>query len=198
MLHQNANPGWRATQGGETLESFVVDGWQQGWRTNGSDDPVRADFEPDGTYRLGLMVGGFFLLALFGLAVVPAPRWPGQALPALAEREVPAPVLWTLGAAALGLLAGWPGLACGVGGALLGLLVRRLGDPTAWLVGLLPFVASGAYFVRPWGNSAGWAGDWAWPHYLVLVSLAAVVVVAAGRWERPRLRSRMLGISMRR
>lgn len=198
VLHQNTNPGWEATQGGRTLDPVIVDGWQQGWRTDGSTKPVRAEFGPDGTYRLGLLVGGLFLLGLFGLALVPARRWPGASLSPLAERELGPLVLWPVGAVALGLLAGWPGVACGVIGALLGLLVRRVGDAGAWLVGLLPFVAAGAYFVRPWGSADGWAGTWSWPHYLVVVSLAAVVVVASGRFERPRFLSRMLGNSMNR
>jgi arabinofuranan 3-O-arabinosyltransferase len=90
-----------------------------------------------------------------------------------------------LGAAAAGLIAGWPGLACFAGALALG-GIRRVRELEAfpWLASGLLLVAAGAYFVRPWGSVDGWAGSWAWPHYLVVTALSLAVVVAADL--RPR------------
>ena len=43
---ENTNPGWVATQDGQNLDPVVVDGWQQGWRTDGGDDPVEHHVRP--------------------------------------------------------------------------------------------------------------------------------------------------------
>src|SRR5690606_11350201 len=64
VLHQNHNPGWEAHQDGEQLEPVVIDGWQQGWHTTGSAEPVQASFAPDQTYRIGLLAGTFGFLGL--------------------------------------------------------------------------------------------------------------------------------------
>ena len=195
---ENTNAGWEATQAGRSLTPVVVDGWQQGWLTDGSDDPVEASFAPDGRYRLGLAVGGVLFVVLLALLLVPRRRWPGADLPPLRPAV---PTAWAL----LGL--GFLGLG------LLGRLVRsralrgrrgnrRRARPGAgtrrsrWVAGALPVIAATAYFVRPWGSTNGWAGTLAWPHYLVLVAVSAVV--AAGVERLPRLRSRMQGSSTTR
>jgi arabinofuranan 3-O-arabinosyltransferase len=94
-------------------------------------------------------------------------------------------VVLGIGAAAAGLVAGWPGLAC-FAGALAVCSIPRLREQEAfpWLASGLLLIAAGGYFARPWASPDGWAGDWAWPHYLVVTALSVAVVVAADL--RPR------------
>jgi arabinofuranan 3-O-arabinosyltransferase len=91
-----------------------------------------------------------------------------------------------MGAATSGLVAGWSGLACFVVALVVG-GVRQVRESEAfpWLVSGLLLVAAGAYFVRPWGSASGWAGNWAWPHYLVVTAVSVAVVVAADLRPRP-------------
>ncbi|MDN5894855.1 MAG: hypothetical protein L0H93_12610, partial [Nocardioides sp.] len=196
-LQHNANPGWVATQGDEQLEPVTIDGWRQGWRTDGSTDPVSARFAPDRPYQWGLGVGLLLLVVLAGCALLSPRRWPGEALPALQARRIPDTLLLLTGVALGGLFGGWLGLLAAVGGmALGGATLRWLRDGGEWLVASLVFVGALGYFIRPWGSSSGWAGAWAWPHYLVLVALSAALVVAAE--PRPRFLSRMKGSSIKR
>lgn len=184
-VRENTNAGWSARQGDRTLSDLVVDGWQQGWLTDGSRDPVDVHFAPDRTYRIGLVIGGGTLLLLLLLVLLPR-RWArATAFPPADPARVPSPVMLGLGAAAAGLIAGWPGLACFAGALALG-GIRRVRELEAfpWLASGLLLVAAGAYFVRPWGSVDGWAGSWAWPHYLVVTALSLAVVVAADL--RPR------------
>jgi arabinofuranan 3-O-arabinosyltransferase len=185
-VRENTNAGWTAEQDGRSLSGLVLDGWQQGWVTDGSRDPVDVTFAPDRTYRLGLAVGGATLLLLLLLALLPRRWWRGRDLPALGAVRVPAPVVLGIGAAAAGLIAGWPGLAC-FAGALAVCSIRRVRELEAfpWLASGLLLVAAGAYFVRPWGSAGGWAGSWAWPHYLVVTALSVAVVLAADLRPRP-------------
>jgi arabinofuranan 3-O-arabinosyltransferase len=179
VLRQNANPGWVAEQDGERLESLVVDGWQQAWRTNGSGHVLRAAFEPDPVYRIGLGVGAGLFVVLLGLMLVSPARWSGGRVPALSPRRLP--TFLVAGAAILGggFLGGLPGVVCAVLGLAVGLAGRRVqGDLLPWTIGSLALAASVAYFVRPWGDVSGWAGDLAWPHYLVVVAVAAVLGAA--------------------
>jgi arabinofuranan 3-O-arabinosyltransferase len=64
---ENFNRGWSATLGGERLKALRVDGWQQGWVVpEGSSGMIRMTYEPQGPYRLllvlGLAVAGAVLL----------------------------------------------------------------------------------------------------------------------------------------
>lgn len=98
---------------------------------------------------------------------------------------------------ALGLLGGWPGLVCGAAGALVAVAGRRLGvEAVAWLLGLAVWLASLAYFIRPWGSSEGWAGNWTWPDYLVLAALGGALLLTAA--PGPRSLRRMKGSSTTR
>jgi arabinofuranan 3-O-arabinosyltransferase len=197
VTRENANPGWEATQGGRPLASVVVDGWQQGWLVDGGPEPVRATFAPDRGYRLGLVVGAGLFVLLLALALVPARRWPGADLAPTGPARIRAVVLLGAGLLGAGLLGGWAGAGCFVVAAAVATVARR-GEHEVfpWLVGSLPLVAATAYFVRPWGSVSGWAGALTWPHYLVMLTVSAVVV--AGVDPVPGFRSLMAGRSTRR
>ena len=172
---ENASPGWTASIDGREVAPTVFDGWRQGWTTPAAGSLVMS-FAPDGAYRAALLGGA---VALGGLLVVAwavrrvrrGARESGRRgrLPALAH------------AAALllvaGLVAGHAGVVVSlVGAAGAVALHRRAPEVGAWWLGA-PLVASyAAYALRPWGGSAGWAGQLAWPHLLVLLSLSAVAV----------------------
>lgn len=197
-VRENANPGWEATRAGEPVQPVVVDGWQQGWRTDGGTGPVIATFAPDGAYRTGLAVGAGLFLLLALLPLVPSRRWPGATLPALAPARAPLPVLLGAGVVATGLLAGWVGVASfAVTAAVARLLRNRVpGDTATWFAGSLLLAAAVAYFLRPWGSQQGWAGELAWPHYLVVTAVSWALVACVE--PRPSPRRRMAGSSTTR
>jgi arabinofuranan 3-O-arabinosyltransferase len=158
---------------------------------------VRATFAPDRAYRLGLVLGAGLFVLLLGLVLVPARRWPGTDLPPIGPRRVRPALLLGVGLLGVGLLGGWVGAGCFVVATAVATVARRgEHEVFAWLIGSLPLVAATAYFVRPWGSATGWAGSLAWPHYLVLLAVSAVVV--AGVDPLPRLRSLMAGRSTKR
>jgi arabinofuranan 3-O-arabinosyltransferase len=172
VMRENANPGWEAAAGATRLEAQVFDGWRQGWRTAGLHG-FQARFAPDSVYRAGL-VSGLLMLVLLLVACVRSRRerspWP----PA-----VPESTRWT--AATLGtcavlvlLIAGWGGLVAGALGWGVGALTRWF-RPTweGWGVALFLTPAVLAYVLDPW-RSSSWAGRSAWPHYVVVLTLAAV------------------------
>ena len=70
QVSQNANPGWVATMGGETLTPVTLEGWQQAWFVPaGAAGTVTMTFAPDKTFQLVLFVGLLFLLLLAALAL---------------------------------------------------------------------------------------------------------------------------------
>ncbi|MBQ1024541.1 alpha-(1-_3)-arabinofuranosyltransferase [Micromonospora sp. C95] len=74
-LRENANAGWVATAGGQTLTPFVVDGWQQGWLVPaGYAGEVVLSFAPDHGYGLALRVGAVLVAGVVMLALLPARR----------------------------------------------------------------------------------------------------------------------------
>ena len=178
-LRQNTNSGWSATQNGQELGSVVLDGWQQGWVTDGTSSPVETRFRPDVAYRWGLGVGGLLLLLLVGLAALLPTRWWGSEFPPLHGRDLPAAVLIPGALVVCGLLGGWIGAAVGALGLGVGLACRhRFREPGPWIVSMLLLAGGLAYFLRPWSDLSGWAGSWAWPHYLALVALSATFATA--------------------
>jgi arabinofuranan 3-O-arabinosyltransferase len=197
-VRENANPGWEASRDGEPVEPVVVDGWQQAWRVTGGEGPVVATFGPDRPYRSGLAVGAGLFLLLVLLPLVPARRWPGATMAPLVPARAPLLVLLVIGAVAAGLLAGWAGLGCFAvtAGAAWVIRTRLPGDTATWLAGGLLVVAAAAYFLRPWGSEQGWAGDLAWPHYLVVAAVSWALLACAE--PRPRPRRRIAGISTTR
>lgn len=198
VVHQNVNPGWRATADGAELTPVTVDGWQQGFLpADGEAGSIRLDFAPDRTYRIGLLAGLVVLVALV-LLLWPARKWGGADRPALGQARVPVPLMLGLGLATAGLLAGWGGLVAGALGYAFGLVVvRRHEDVGIWVTGSLLMVCAFGYSLRPWGSSSGWAGDWSWPHYVVVFALAVSVWVAS-EVRLPRSRRRSAGSSTNR
>ncbi|MCW2867303.1 MAG: hypothetical protein JWR20_1491 [Marmoricola sp.] len=201
-LQQNQNPGWQARQGDRRLAPVVLDGWQQGWFLRSSSAPVRATFAPDTTYRVGLGAGLLCLFLLVGLVLGPLRR---------ERRDGPAPVgaasasvLLTSGlaVAAAVVLAGWPGAVVAVLALALARVVdRRAPGVLPWAFGAAAVVAAAGYLVHPWAHPSGWAGDSAWPHYLVLVPVVVGLALAgdrSARWRGPSPRSRRAGSSTRR
>jgi arabinofuranan 3-O-arabinosyltransferase len=76
VVHENANPGWRATLGGRVLPSVRIDGWQQGWLVPAAGGVVDLRFTPDRAYRIAL-AGGLGLVAVLAIVALPRP-WPGR------------------------------------------------------------------------------------------------------------------------
>lgn len=182
--HSNTNPGWVAEQRGRRLDAITLDGWQQGWLLDGSNSPVKGSFAPDSRYRIGLFAGGVLAAALvLGLAF---PRlWrAARDAPAIEPRRLRRASVALLGTVGVGLLAGWWGVIVGaLGGAVCVYIARRAVDSAEWLCALPVFVAGLAYAVQSWGSQSGWAGQHAWPQYLVTFSLGAVVALVA--WQQP-------------
>ena len=114
-LRENANVGWRGTQSGRAVRPVVVDGWQQGWVTDGSTHAVEVRLPADRVYRVGLGAGLLALVLLVGLALLR--RRPGAGPAPVGPARVPPPVMVDPGCVGRGLLGGWPGLVCFVVGA---------------------------------------------------------------------------------
>ncbi len=206
-VRENANPGWSGRLDDASLAPARVDGWQQGWVLPAPEDeagaaPVLMRFGPDRVYRAGLAAGGVLLTALAVAVLLRRPRdRRGRAAEAVGEH--PRLRRWAPVAAALALplVAGWWGAAAGamlLGGrwvlsprrrwAGAGASVRRWLPGTAWWVGTPVALAAVAYWVRPWGAAAGWAGDLRWPQLLVVVSLAALTGAMVPRHDQSRSR----------
>jgi arabinofuranan 3-O-arabinosyltransferase len=200
-VRQNANAGWRARQGSVSLTPATLDGWQQGFLLGRAQGTVNVDFAPDRAYRIGLGGGLMCLLLLAVLSLfVPRSRWAGRDLAPLASQDLAPWLLLGGGVLGAGLLAGWQGVLVAVASVVLAAVLRR-GAPEAswWLLGGACLAASVGYVLRPWGSGSGWAGDLAWPHYLVLVPVIGTVVLSLP-WapQLPRSRRRMAGRSTRR
>jgi arabinofuranan 3-O-arabinosyltransferase len=175
VLRQNVNKGWKATRGNTTLVPAVVDGWQQAWHAGPGDGPVTLTFGPDRFYRGALLGGLVALFALMLLTLLPLRWWRRLDDASLHGRTLPPPVLAVVGLVASGLLAGWTGVVIGVV-ALAGasVLQRRWPMLAPWLLGALVIPSALAYALRPWGGEGAWAGSSAWPHYLVVLVVAAL------------------------
>lgn len=170
---ENASPGWTASVDGQGAGPRVFDGWRQGWTTPAAGSLLMS-FAPDGTYRAALLGGA---VALGGLLVVMSAVRRARRGARESGRRRRLPLLVHAAALLLvaGVVAGHAGVVVsmvGVAGAVA--LHRRAPQAGAWWLGA-PLVASyTAYALRPWGGSAGWAGQLAWPHLLVVLSVSAV------------------------
>ncbi len=189
----NTNDGWVATRDGASLESVVVNGWQQAWVDPSPEQGApKTSFAPSGEYVAALLVGMLLLLALVLRCALPdhAQR---SALPPTGDRSR----RLGLGVAGVGLVgllvAGLPGLA----GCLLGVLAATQSRrATAAVLAAASIVAAGLFFViLPWGSPAGWAGTWWGPQ--VLVTLGLGLLVGSGV-RRPMSLSLRKGFSTRR
>lgn len=192
VQRRNWNAGWSATQGMQPAQPIRIDGWQQGWLTDGSADPVRTRFSADAPYRWGMAGGALLLIGLLVISLIPARLWPGRKLPDGRARSLGVGLMAVSGLLAGGVLGGWPGLAFAGLGVGVGLVARRVSAQAgAWVGAVVLLVASGAYALRPWTDASGWAGTWAWPHYLVLVALGlGFVLVGERRISRNRIAGR--------
>ena len=179
--HENANPGWQATQDGQKLTSVVVDGWRQGWQTEGGTSAVEARYAPGTTYRLSLLAGLLGLLALLGLLLGAWPRWGAEVrAPSVSERRIAPLVLLALAPLTAALLAGGVGVAVSVMGTAAVWFASKAYDGVArGLVASLILPAMGAYAFVPWGSAEGWAGYFSWPSYLVVVLVSGLLTLVA-------------------
>ncbi len=200
-LRENTNAGWTARIGDVALEPVVVDGWQQGFLVpdglvaDSDSAAVEIEFAPDAIYRLGLLAGGIALALLGAVLLVTRRRWAGPLPDAVGTGHLPTPLLLTGAAVLAGMVAGWVGVLVAGGAGLVAWALDRWAAEAAPLLLALPcLVATLPYFVNPWG-SLTWAGDSAWPHYVVLVPLVSVLVLAAAPRDPARagLRSRLRG-----
>ncbi len=88
VVHENLNPGWRATLGSQELAPQRVDGWQQGFVVPaGSGGTVVLTFTPGRTFHLELLGGAVLVLLLLALALLPARA--RQVLPATRPVRLP-------------------------------------------------------------------------------------------------------------
>lgn len=160
VVHENANPGWRATLAGRTLRSVRVDGWQQGWLLPaGAAGTVTLEYTPATAYRTGLVAGAGLLLAVLLLALprrrraVDGPAADAHRPPQPLGRAASWPVLVAAGVTVV-VAGGWPAAAGLAGGA--GLLSR---GRRAALAGALAALGVGAGVVvlqGARGPSNGW------------------------------------------
>jgi len=73
-VHENLNPGWKASLDGQALTSVRIDGWQQGWIVPaGSGGVVDLKFTPGFGYRLAL-IAGLLMVAVMALFALPQRR----------------------------------------------------------------------------------------------------------------------------
>jgi arabinofuranan 3-O-arabinosyltransferase len=199
VFHENANPGWTATQRGTPLAPVVVDGWQQAWRTTSRGGDVTTSFAPDLPYRVGVLVGLVLMVLLFVLVVLRRP-WGRSGAPPVEARVVPTWVCMALGLLTAGLLAGWIGLGVGVLALALGWAVsRRQATALPWLAAGLVLPPAAAFALRPWAGINGWAGAMAWPAYFVVAAVVLVCGLSLDSRRRRRISfSRRPGFSTKR
>jgi hypothetical protein len=71
VVHENANPGWKATLDGQPLEQVRIDGWQQGYVIpEGKGGAVDLRFTPGKAYRI-VLIGGLALVVLLAAWAIP-------------------------------------------------------------------------------------------------------------------------------
>ena len=197
VLHENVNAGWAAALGGADLDPVTVDGWQQGFLLPAGDAAdrraSRSPTPPTRPTGSGLVAGARRRWSLLGAALLlhppplGRPRPPARRPGAAADRPCcrSAPRCWPACSPAGSGCSSPRGAA-----ALAWALDRWLGEAAPLLLALPCLVATLPYLVTPWGSADGWAGNSAWPHYLVLVPLVSVLVLACepARPRRPRRR----------
>lgn len=120
-IPENVNPGWKATLNGATLRPVTIDGWQQGYLIpDGVHGTVHLEFEPDRSYRAGLVAGAIGAAAVVWLAGWSLRRGGGSPWPAphdglrLRRRR-------------------WHGIAVLLGAGLLGGVLPAIGVLIGWI-----------------------------------------------------------------
>jgi arabinofuranan 3-O-arabinosyltransferase len=130
-MHENTNPGWKATLDGRRLEPLVVDGWQQGFALPAGDGGnLRITFGPQSSYAAALVTGLVTALLLLVLTVAAFPfRRSGLLGPERPRRRLPTP--WGGVAIAAAVPAAWllagPAVAIGLAVGAFEPRVKRLG-----------------------------------------------------------------------
>lgn len=198
---ENVNRGWQATRDGQALDPVTLDGWRQGYRLDAEGaGEVRARFGPDLPYRVGLGMGLLSAILLIAGCIVSGRRRPRSPLAPLEALRPGVAISGAVAMTAGWLLAGLAGLLLSaVATAVVVLAARRAPMTLGAVLVACVMTATGAYVVRPWGSSsAGWAGDLAWPSYLVLVSLVAAAVWSGLDGRPSRVFRFMAGRSTRR
>jgi arabinofuranan 3-O-arabinosyltransferase len=160
VVHENANPGWRATYRGATLPAVTVDGWQQAWVVPaGARGVVHLRFAPQTAFTAGLVGGaaGAVLLVVLILPL-PLPGWLRR------RRRVPG----ALRTASPGTLARWVAILA---------TLTLLGSVSGLIVG----VGLAVVEVAAPGALRGRAGFWALGATLVATATVVTVSTAASR-----------------
>lgn len=186
-FRENGNAGWEAEQDGESLAPVRVDGWQQGWLLSPDASGVVVQrYAPEKPYRWGLVAG-----LVSGLLLVALVLWWQRRPPAGGQAPLTTvrvrPWLWTgFGVLAVGMIAGWLGVAVLVVTYAVGIpLARVVPDLRETLFAGAVVAASCFYAFRPWGDD--WAGSSGWPQLLSVVALGGVLLgVAEPTWRRRR------------
>ncbi|QYJ04790.1 DUF3367 domain-containing protein [Nocardioides panacisoli] len=188
-LRENLNDGWVASRGTAALASLPVDGWQQGWWLPPGEGaaPVRVEYAADAPYRGGLLAGAL-AIALLALLVLWSRRWRDDP-PPLRERPVPPLAMLSLALLVAGWVAGWTGFAIGLIAAAVLLAAWRgpdaLRSSVPWLLGGTALAVACVQALEPWGSAGGWAGERAWPGYVLLFPVVGVAI-GAGRYRTRR------------
>jgi arabinofuranan 3-O-arabinosyltransferase len=111
VVHENANPGWRATLDGRGLRPVRVDGWEQAFVVPaGASGTVVLRFAPQRSFEVALVVGIVAALALVCLAAIGSSRPARPADPPSGDAGPPSALLLGGLVVAGGLLTGWAGV----------------------------------------------------------------------------------------
>ncbi|NNN21900.1 MAG: hypothetical protein HKL80_07875 [Acidimicrobiales bacterium] len=124
-IHENFNPGWKATLNGMPLQSVTLDGWQQGFVVpSGQGGVISLTYVPNYLYRLGIVAGALAALALVIAAILAllGRLDQGKNHERVFGRPDPPRVIWLLGISVVLFLVGGPMV---LAVPLLALLARR-------------------------------------------------------------------------
>ena len=155
VVHENFNAGWEASLAGHRLTPLQVDGWQQAFLVPPAHRHRDAHLRPERSFAIGLWLGLLVAALLIGVALLsywrPAarshrsngggPGWPADRTvppgPRLRSRRsgrrLDRRALAVLLPVALGLLAGWAGLALGAAATIGWLCLPAVRAARRWL-----------------------------------------------------------------
>ena len=188
VVHENENPGWKATYDGTTLPAVTVDGWQQAWVVPaGANGVVRLRFVPQTAFRAGLIGGAGAAVLLLGLTAPLPSRWQRRTGRPSAGSATPGRIVrWAVVFTSLALLGSVAGLVVGAV-----LVVIELATPallrdriTTWALGItigaaiVAETAATAAARHPLAGSAG-------VQVLCLAAIGIVLVRCLAPRDRP-------------